>query len=99
MVWSVVNRNRTRGEAYPERPGHRPTPLRRPAPAARPRRGPLDPARVVVHVHGLEVGVDIERLRARLAPARAGVAQATEGHVRLGAIGRAAGGGDAARHP
>src|SRR4051812_39341897 len=58
-----------------------------------------DKGRIVIDVDRLQVGVDVDRLRARLAPARARVADAAEGHVRLRAVGRAVDRGDAGRDP
>src|SRR4051812_25217526 len=59
----------------------------------------LDTGRVVIDVDRLEVGVDVDRLGPRLPPARSGVAEAAERHVRLGAVRRAVDRGDAGRDP
>src|SRR5690348_16475672 len=50
---------------------------------------PLDLLRVVVDVDGLQVGVDVARLRAGLAPAVDRLPQAAKRHVRLAAVGAA----------
>src|SRR5687767_9965155 len=45
--------------------------------------------RVVIDVNRFQIGVDIKRLRARLAPAVARLPQAAKRHVRLAAVGAA----------
>src|SRR5262249_53028705 len=51
--------------------------------------------RIMVDVHRLQIGVDVERLRASLAPSIARLTQPSKWHVRLAAVSAAVDHGDA----